>query len=109
MREAITSSRAIPATRLGNAYRAVLVVSGLLAIVGVADAARALFWLSLNAGIGAEAPPMAFVKAGLRLAAWGLVALAAYTGWRRNAFPATWMLMGIVVLSWALILTVSYS
>lgn len=105
----MTSSRAIPASRFGRTYRVLLAVGGLLAIVGIADAGRALFWLCLNGPESSEAPLMDFVKAGVRLVAWSLVALAAYTGWRRNVIPATWILVSIVALSWALLLAQRYT
>ena len=105
----MTPDKAIPATRFGNAYRWLLVAGGLIAVVGIADAGRALFWIILHAAAGSEAPLTDVVKIGLRLVAWGLVALAAYTGWRRNAFPATWMLVGIPVLGWALLLAQRYA
>lgn len=100
----MNSSRAIPPTRSGTAYRTILVAGGLLAVVGIADAARALFWLTLDAAAGLQVPAVDLVKPGLRLLAWGLIALAAYTGWRRNVIPATWMLVTLPVLAWALLL-----
>ena len=103
------NSRAIPATRFGSAYRVILVIAGLLAIVGIADAARALFWLVLNGAAGAEDPHIDFLKAGLRLVAWSLVAIAAYTGWRRNVIPAIWMLISLVILCWGLLLAQRYA
>jgi hypothetical protein len=103
------NSKAIPATRFGNGYRVILVVAGLLSIVGIADAARALFWLILNGTAGAEDPLTDLLKVGLRLVAWSLVAITAYTGWRRNVIPATWMLITLVVLCWALLLAQRYT
>jgi hypothetical protein len=109
MTRARTMGRAIPATRFGHAYRVLLILAGLLAVVGIADAGRALFWLILNGTGGSEAPRMDFVKVGLRLTAWSLVALAAYTGWRRNVIPATWMLVSLPILAWALLLAQRYT
>lgn len=103
------ASRAIPQTRFGRAYRVLLVVGGVVAIVGLADAGRALFWLVLNSAAGAEEPPMQFVSIGLRLAAWGLVAFAAYIGWRRRLIPPTWLLVSIPILGWALLLAQRYA
>lgn len=105
----MTSSRAIPSTRLGSAYRALLVVAGVCSIVGIADAVRALFWLTLEgAMVGSGAPGMQVLTIGLRLVAWSLVALAAYTGWRRNAVPSTWILVCIPILGWAVLLAHRY-
>jgi uncharacterized membrane protein AbrB (regulator of aidB expression) len=98
------NTRAIPTSRFGNAFRVILVVGGLLAIVGIADAARALFWLVLNGATGAEDPFIDFLKVGLRLVAWSLAGITAYIGWRRNVIPATWMLTSLVILCWVLIL-----
>jgi hypothetical protein len=103
------NTKAIPGTGFGNAYRAILVVGGLLAIVGIADAARASFWLVLNGSAGSEIPRVDLLKVGLRLVAWSLVAIAAYTGWRRNVIPATWMLITLVALCWAMLLAQRYT
>lgn len=105
----MASSRAIPQTRFGRAYRVLLVVGGVFAIVGIADAARALFWLVLNGATGSEAPLVEFLNVALRLAAWGLVALAAYVGWRRNVIPPTWVLVSIPILGWALLFAQRYA
>jgi hypothetical protein len=109
VRGAMHRTRAIPSTRSGRAYRVLLVVGGLLAVVGIADAARALFWMVLTHAAGEAAPAIGYVSVGLRLVAWGLVALAAYTGWRRNVIPPTWLLLAIPVLSWALIIVQRYT
>lgn len=105
----MTSSRAIPSTGPGNAYRVLLVVAGLCAVVGIADAARQTFWLVLDAWAASDAPLMELVKPGLRLLAWGLVGLAAYTGLRRGEFPPPWILMSIPILCWALLLVQHYA
>jgi hypothetical protein len=86
-----------------------LIVAGLLAVVGIADAVRALFWLVLNGSAGSGVPLVEFLKAGLRLVAWGLVAIAAYTGWRRSVIPATWMLVVLPIICWVLILAQKYT
>jgi hypothetical protein len=105
----MTRGNAIPPTRFGAAYRVLLIVGGLCAVVGIADAGRALFWLVLNGTTGSPSPLMDVVNVGLRAAAWGFVAVAAYTGWRRDAFPATWILVGITILAWALLLAQRYT
>ena len=107
VREVMRSSRAIPNSGRGRSYRQLLGIGALLAIVGIADAGRALFWLILNGpSPGSDAPQMEYIKLSLRLVAWCLVALAGYTGWRRNVFPATWILVSIPIIAWALLLAV---
>lgn len=103
------SDKVIPATRFGYAYRVLLVVGGLVAVVGIAGASRGLFWLVLNRSVGSGAPMMEFATLGLKLAAWALVAVAAYTGWRRNVLPATWVLVAIPLLAWALLIAQRYA
>jgi hypothetical protein len=101
----MASTRAIPQTRFGRVYRVLLVVGGVIAIVGIAEAGRALFWILLNSATVSGAPLiMQFLNVGLRLAAWGLVAVTAYMGWRRNVIPPTWLLVSIPILGWALLL-----
>jgi hypothetical protein len=100
----MTNSGVIPATRSGRTYRTVLILVGLSAIVGIADAGRGLLWMGLEATAGAEPPPLDVAKKLLMLLAWCLLGLAAYDGWRRKVIPATWLLGGVVALTWALIL-----
>jgi hypothetical protein len=110
VREAMTSRRAIPTSGRGRAYRTLLAIGGLVAVIGIADAGRALFWLILNGSTtGSGALAMEYVKPGLRLVAWSLVALAGYTGWRRNVIPATWILVSIPIVAWALLLALRNS
>ena len=100
----MTGTTVIPETRGGRAYRRFLVIAGLCAVVGLADAGRALLWLGADAVSGLDAPLLDIAKKLLLLAAWGLIAFAAWDGWRRNVLAATWLAGGIMVLMWALIL-----
>lgn len=99
----MTTSRAIPPTRRGNTYRSFLVVAGLVAVVGIADAGRALFWLLLNDG--ARGDWTDYLGVVLRLIAWGILAVVAYTGWRKHLLPPAWALVALPLLTWALLLS----
>jgi hypothetical protein len=104
----MTGSRTIPPSRWGNAYRALLMIAGVVAIIGLADAARALFWLTLNQVGGSREPWMEYALPGLRLVAWGLVAGVAYVGWRRRMVAPTWAIVCIPLVAWALLLLQRY-
>jgi hypothetical protein len=100
----MTNSGVIPATRAGRTYRTVLILVGVSAIVGIADAGRALLWMGLEATAGSESQPLDVAKKLLMLLAWCLLGFAAYDGWRRKVIPRTWLLASIMALTWALIL-----
>jgi hypothetical protein len=85
-----------------------LVVGGLLSVIGIGFTGRALFWMILNGPSVAHDARLETVKIGLKLAAWVLIAAAAYTGWRRDAVPATWMLITIPVICFFLVLAQRY-
>lgn len=104
MRISMSSTAAIPETRGGRAYRWILLIGGVSAIVGVADAARALIWIGLEALAGPAPTPRDLVRQALMLLAWSLIGAAAYHGWRRNLIPPTWLLASIMCCIWALII-----
>lgn len=100
----MASTRLIPPTKSGQTYRRVLLIVGVFAIIGIADAARALFWIGLGAAAGSRSPNTDVVRTVLMLLSWCILASIAYDGWRRNVIPATWLGAVVVVLTWALIL-----
>lgn len=99
----MTTSRTIPPNRLGKAYRVLLVCAALLGIVGIGFSVRTLIWLALHRGTDSDTPTLDVAKAGLRLVAWCFITYAGYTGWRRDTIPATWILVSIAVVGWALL------
>lgn len=100
-----TTGRAIPPTRNGSRFRTFLVVAGLIAVIGVADAVRALFWLALGElGGPPGVPPAEYLRVALRLAAWGLLLVVGYLGWKKQVLAPTWVFVALPLLAWALLL-----
>jgi hypothetical protein len=100
----VVSTRAIPDTRRGRAYRNFLIVGGVLALIGLADALRALAWTLLNGPAGVANPAIRYLEIGLRIAAWGLFASTAWRAVRHKAIPPTWAILTLVALTWVVIL-----
>jgi hypothetical protein len=97
----------IPDTRGGRTYRRILLVAALCAVVGIADAARALFWSGLPV-IAGGSPELSLgdaLSVALRLAGWGLIGWAAWRGVTRKLLPPTWVALALPVLVWITILT----
>ena len=97
-------TRPLPDTRRGRAYRNFLIVGGVLAVVGLADALRALVWTMLNGPTGVATPAMRYLEIALRIAAWGLIAWTAWRAVQRKVIPPTWAIITLVALTWAVIL-----
>ncbi len=97
----------IPDTRGGRVYRRVLTAAALCAVVGIADAVRALFWsgLPMIAGGAPELGAGDAMDLLLRLTGWGLIGWAACRGVTRNLLPPTWVTLTLPVLVWINLLT----
>jgi hypothetical protein len=106
MLETSLGAHTIPDTRRGRVYQRILLVAALCAVVGMADAARALFWsgLPLVAGGSAELTPRELLHVLIRLVAWGLVGWAAWRGVSRKLLPPEWVVLALPVLVWITLL-----
>lgn len=98
------SVNALPDTRKTQIYRKFSVVAGIAAIVGVADALRALFWMALSSAAGRSHAWAAYLPAGMRLAAWALLAYVAWLVVVRRVVPPTWAIIAMPVVIWGVIL-----
>lgn len=99
----VRSQRPIPDTKKGRTYRRVLWVVGIAAIVGIADQARALFWLVV-AGVPEGSGPLDVTRVVIMLAGWSLLCWCAVLAIRKNAMPPTWALVMIPVMIWTVLL-----
>ena len=94
------STRQIPDTAGGQAFRRILLVVGVASLVGLASSAHAVLWVALAAGAGGTNPPVDTARKVLLLAGWGLIGWAAYQGVRNRRFPPTWLILMIPALTW---------
>lgn len=98
------SVKALPDTRKAEVYRKFSLVAGIAAIVGMADALRAMFWMALSAAAGEPQAWTAYLPRGMRLAAWALLAYVAWLVVARRVVPPTWAILAIPVVIWGVIL-----
>jgi hypothetical protein len=95
------STQTIPNTSGGRAYRVLLMIAGVAAIVGIADQLRALVRVVMAGPSfeGAHGP----VRILIILAGWAVIAWCAARA-IKNAAPPTWAIVSIPILIWAYIL-----
>jgi hypothetical protein len=91
----------IPDTRGGRIYRRILLVCGIASIVGIADQARALFWIALA---GPSYGPTSPARILILLGGWVLMCWCSVRAIRRNVLPPTWAVVLMPVVTWAYIL-----
>lgn len=98
------SVNALPETRQAELYRKFSMVAGIAAIVGMADALRAMFWMALSAASGETHAWTAYLPRGVRLAAWALLAYVAWLVVVKRVVPPTWAIIALPVAIWSVIL-----
>jgi hypothetical protein len=105
--EASLGAGVIPDTRGGRFYRQILVVAALCAVVGIADAVRALFWAGLPviAGGVPELTARQLMHTAIHLVGWGLIGWAAWRGVSRKLLPPQWLVLVLPILVWIRLLT----
>jgi predicted signal transduction protein with EAL and GGDEF domain len=98
------SVKALPDTNRAELFRKFSVGVGIAAIVGMADALRAMFWMALSAAAGESSAWTAYLSRGIRLAGWVLLAYVAWLVVARRVVPPTWAFLAIPIMIWASIL-----
>jgi hypothetical protein len=96
---------AMPDNRKTAAFRKFSIVAGIAAIVGMADALRAVFWMALTAAAGNPMPWTAYLQQGIRLAGWVMIAYCAWLVVRKRTVPPTWAIVALPAVIWAAILS----